>query len=212
METLFIKAIKKNKDFSLDKLDYLKQKNKKIMLFYTAQYSLLSEEVVNFFGKNIIDKKPRQILGCSNIILDKKQKKDYLVIVVADGRFHALPLATNNNLPVYIFNGYELNKISEKEITKAQQLRKTKKIKFLSSEEIGLICSVKKHQCNFNEMIKTYENLKKQNKNSYLFVFETLNFQELENFCLDVYVNFSCPGIETDNKKILNFNSIKEFC
>lgn len=212
METLFIKAVKKIKNLNLDKLNSIKKQDKKILIFYTAQYSLLSKEIMNFFGKDKIQNKPQQILGCSNIILTEKQKKQSIVLVLADGRFHALPLAIKNNLEVYVFNGYELNKILKQDIKKAQQLKKTKKIKFLSFKDIGLICSVKKHQCNFNQMMEFFKNLKKQNKkNPYVFVFETLNLQELENFCLDAYVNFSCPGIETDNKKIINFETIKEF-
>ncbi len=212
MEKFFIKAVKKNKDFDLNKLICLKKQNKKIILFYTSQYSLLCKEIFDFFKGNVIDTKPRQILGCSKINLTEKQKKEYILLVISDGRFHSLPLAIANNKEVFVFNGYELNKISNQDIKKASQLKKLKQIKFFSSEDVGLISSIKKYQCHFDEMHKFFEKLKKENKkNPYIFLFETLNLQELENFCLDICVNFSCPGIEKDNKKIINFESLEDF-
>jgi diphthamide biosynthesis enzyme Dph1/Dph2-like protein len=213
METMFVKAVKKFQSFQFDKLEQLKQEtlenNKKILIFYTAQYYELSKAVVEFLGKKNIEQEPRQVLGCSKIILSEKQKKSCEILVLADGRFHALPLSINNKKEVYVFNGFGLNKISSKDIEQSEKQKKIKQTKYLVANNIGLICSVKEHQCNFSQLERFFQEIKKEKKkNLYAFIFETLNFQELENFCLDVYVNFSCPGIEKDNLKIVNFDSL----
>jgi diphthamide biosynthesis enzyme Dph1/Dph2-like protein len=199
MKTLFIEAKKKNIEANLKELDNLPDT---IYIVYSIQYKKLAEEIKNQLNdKKIIGFS--QILGCSEI----KTSAD--ILLIGQGRFHALNLARTSGKEVYIFDNYSINKINKEEIAKENQKERGKYLKFLSSSNIGIIISIKSGQNNMNIAEKLKQKLEKQGKEVFLFLADTLNLSELENFPVDIFINTACPGLSLDSSMIINYKDIK---
>jgi 2-(3-amino-3-carboxypropyl)histidine synthase len=138
-----------------------------------------------------------QLLGCS---IDKFDAEAFLYI--GDGQFHPKALVIKNNKPVFAYNPFS-NKESIVDIGDAEKLKKRTMgaiSKFLTSKNIGVLTSSKKGQYR----IKDIEKLKQKynEKNFYVFLFDSLNFDSLEDFnFVDVWVNAACPRIIDDYNK-----------
>jgi diphthamide biosynthesis enzyme Dph1/Dph2-like protein len=199
MKTIYIPAKRKNLHFDKKVLDKLNIGNS-IDILYTIQYENLAKEVANYF-KN---KKTRlqHVTGCSII----KSKNPLLIIT--DGKFHALNIAVNSNKEIVIFNGYTIEKITQEDLDKYNKIKNAKISKFLSSDEIGIIVSTKLYQNKLKEALILKEKLNKMGKKSYVFLCDNVNMNEIENFTLPIYINTACPGLDKDNYKILNYIDI----
>ncbi len=152
-----------------------------------------------------------QLLGCS---IENFKSNNFLYI--GDGMFHPKALLLKNpKAKVFVFN--PMNKkffiMNEKEIVPWLKRKKGALLRFMTSSEVGILISTKPGQNNMNEALK----LKKKfpEKNLYFFIFDTLNFEELENFpFVEVFINTACPRIAYDDtnkirKPILNLEEIK---
>jgi len=216
MEKIFVELRKKfsNLDLSLKKLDKLP--GKIISLASSIQYIDLIPKIKKYLesqGKKVVIKKgayyKAHVLGCNSNAFDKNADT---LLLLADGKFHALNLVANLQKPIYIFNTKKLEKITEQEIEKIQQKTKAKLNKFFSQDKIGLIISTKPGQYN-----KNYQKIKKQIENKFkkqIYIFEAnnINLQELENFPqIKIWLNTACPGLSLDSDKILNLSDIQQF-
>ena len=120
-----------------------------------------------------------QVLGCSK----PNFKKTQAILLIGSGRFHAISLATETNLPIYILERYKLTKISEEEINNLKSRKKAAYLNCLQSDKVGLLVSTKPGQENLKDALSMKKKLK--NKSPYLFIgnnfvsseFENLNFQ-----------------------------------
>jgi diphthamide biosynthesis enzyme Dph1/Dph2-like protein len=186
---------------SLSKLLNILPKN--IYLAYTIQYKNLAKEIKSLLEKNRckIDGF-EQVLGCSKI------PQQDTILLVGEERFHALNLVKFSN-KVIVFDGEKFFEISEKEKKLMKNREKAKISKFLYSTNIGLLVSIK-NQSNLENAVKIRNILaeKYPDKNFQIFLFDTLDYKELENFQIDIWVNLACPGIEYDSKNILNIDSL----
>lgn len=147
-----------------------------------------------------------QILGCdvSNAIKIKDKVDSFLYI--GSGEFHPLAVAQKTNKPVFTANPItnEISKISNKDIENIKKNKKGKLIKFLSSNRIGILVSKKSGQYQLKKAIQLQ---KKLNKQSYIFLFDTLDNKQLENFPdIECWVNTACPRIE--GKNIINLEEL----
>ena len=121
-------------------------------------------------------------------------------LYIGDGLFHPIALKINNKKPVFAFNPFikKLKEITEDETKKMQQQQKAGLTKFHVSKEIGLLITTKSGQYNLNaakQLEKKYPD-----KKYYYFIFDTLDFTQLENFpFIDCYVNTACPRISYDD-------------
>ena len=124
---------------------------------------------------------------------------------IGDGLFHpkALLLAqTKNPKPVIIFDPIQ-NKVEE--VTKKsidKQLQKaTRNLKmFLNAETIGILVTIKPGQQYLQAALKLKQKLKQQNKKTYIFIDDTINLFNLENYpFIKAWVNTACPRIGTDD-------------
>lgn len=202
------------KDIQLPEIDF-SLLPKKIGLFTSVQFldilpklqKLIEEsgrEVVLF---NANTPHEGQILGCS---IRKFQGVDAF-LYLGDGRFHPTALSIENELEVYILDilSGKLSTIPDKEKEIYKRRKKVGFVKFLSSKEIGVLTTTKKGQ----ENIKIIDVLKKKypDKVFHSFLFDTLDFTQLENFpFIESFVNTACPRIAFDdsekfNKKVINF-------
>jgi diphthamide biosynthesis enzyme Dph1/Dph2-like protein len=207
MKSLFIKARKKSRDINLSALDKLP--GKKISLAATVQYSDLIPII-----KKYLEKKSKKttikninILGCNSAGFDKKADT---LLLIADGRFHALNNAFQLQREIYIFNTKNLEKISKNQIEKINKKTKAKISKFLLSENIGILISTKSGQKTNPEKLKL--KIKKLGKTPYLFKSNNINVLEFENFPqIPIYINTACPGLAIENPKILNLSDILDY-
>jgi diphthamide biosynthesis enzyme Dph1/Dph2-like protein len=197
MKTIFIPAIRKNLSFNKKVLDKLK--SKKFDILYTIQYENLAKEVRKYLkSKNKI----KQVLGCSII----KSKNN--ILLITDGKFHALNIAVNSKKEIYIFNGNKIEKITKLDIEKYNNIKKGKILRFLSSNEVGIIVSTKLYQNKLKEALILKEKIEKMNKRAYVFICDNINIDELENFSLPIYINTACPGLDKDSNRVLNYIDI----
>lgn len=145
-----------------------------------------------------------QILGCSEIKLKASP------LLIGSGKFHALSLIEQEK-EIFICNQGKINKISKQEIENFKKRQKGKLSKFLISENIGLLFSNKPGQDRSKNAEKIKKELKEKykEKNFYIFISNTLDLKELENFPVDFWINLACPGLEYDNNKITNYKKLK---
>lgn len=199
MKTLYIEA---QKNIKLDEAKLAELERvlpDTIYIAYSIQYKGLAEQVRKKIKKKISGMS--QALGCSEI------KTDSDILLIGDGRFHALNIAFNADKETWIFNNYSIDKINREEIERLKKQEKAKYSRFLMSDKAGILVSIKPGQFNLDKAVKLRQKLK--NKKSYIFLADNISEPELENFRLPVYINTACPGLEHDNAKIINCKKIE---
>ena len=200
MKTLFIPAKSKlNLDKSIIK-EISKKIPKNIAIAYSIQYKSQAEEL-----KKIL--KPiafTQVLGCSSPKFPQSTKA---ILLISDGKFHAISLALATKLPVYILENNKLSKISNKDIEKLEKQQKAAYVKFLNSKEVGILVSTKPGQQRLKHAREFKKKLK--DKRSYLFICNNINTSEFENFGLDSWVNTACPRMDMNDSRVVNIDKIK---
>ncbi|MDD5133164.1 MAG: diphthamide synthesis protein [Candidatus Nanoarchaeia archaeon] len=197
MKTLFIEA-KSKQDIS----EVLKKVNipGKVGLITTIQFL---DQVKQIKNKNYIF--AGQVLGCKADNAIKIQKKVDSYLYIGSGKFHPIWVALKTKKPVYIANPNtnEFSKLDRNEILDYEKKLKGKLNKFYSANSYGILVSVKPGQYNLKKALE----LKNKLKNSYIFMFNTLNELELENFRkIDIWINTACPRIE--GKNIINLEDL----
>ncbi len=204
IKTLFIPTQKKLKANKLKILEISKQLPKNIAIAYSVQFKNLANEIKKILSKNHNITKTIQVLGCSN---PKFQKQTQAILLIGSGRFHAISLAIETNLPIYILEKDKLNKISNKDIQKLEKKQKVAYLKFLNADKIGILISTKPGQQNLKNAIELKKKL--NDKKSYLFIANNLNISEFENFDINSWINTACPRMDMIDNRIININKIK---
>ncbi len=195
MKTLFIPA-KVNSEVNIKKIQSLKLP-KNIAIAYSIQYKEIAAKVKEILSKryNIIGM--IQILGCSRL---KFPKDTQAVLLISSGKFHAVSLAAEANLPIYILKSNEMNRVSGEEVNSFKKRKLASYVKFLNSEKIGILISTKPGQENLKKALSLKSKLK--NKTSYLFIANEINPKEFENFDIDSWVNTTCPRLDFDTSVV----------
>jgi 2-(3-amino-3-carboxypropyl)histidine synthase len=173
--------------------DYLAKKNKKVLIAKGNQ------------------KYNGQILGCDVSAGEKIKSKVDAFLYIGIGRFHPIGLAIKTKKDVFCFNpvSSHFSKIGNKEVDKYKKSIKIKKIRCLSAENIGILVSTKPGQNNQKKALEIKSRLEKKGKRCCIFLFDTLNLNELENFpFIEFWINTACPRIEEDSNKVINFQDI----
>jgi 2-(3-amino-3-carboxypropyl)histidine synthase len=201
MKTIFIPA-KIKADINTQKIDSLKLP-KEIAIAYSIQYREVAEKI-----KEILSKRHKiadfiQVLGCSKPKFSKEAKA---VLLVSSGRFHAISLASESSLPIYILESGGLKLISKEEISSIEKKKKVSYLKFLNAEKIGILISTKPAQ----EKLKSALSLKLKGKKSYLFISNNIDTKEFENFGINSWVNTACPRMDFDSS-IINISDFQKF-
>jgi len=161
-------------------------------------------------GKEVYTDKQRQaydaqLLGCDSTAGEGLlQDKVDAYLYIGTGLFHPIWLAVNVNTDVFLYDPFTKRlELMDKNIAKKYTQKREANIKrFYAAENIGILVSMKSGQINFEKGIKLKKELEKKGKNVYLFVFETLDFNQPENFpFIDCWINTACPRIFDDNEK-----------
>jgi len=202
MNPLFIPARLK---FEVNKKDISKISKKlpkNISIVHSIQYESQAKEIKRLLKDNHKITGFTQILGC----LKPKLRGD-AVLLIGDGKFHAISLAYEVQLPIYIYNTEKLQKISEKDLSDFQRHKKSAYLKFLNAKKVGILISTKPGQDNLNKAFMLKKKLKKE---SYLFICNNVNTPEFENFPeIQSWINTACPRLDMNDTRIVNFKDIK---
>jgi len=220
MELMFIEARYKKKVI-IGK--YISKLPSKVGLITTVQFIGQIKEVKSqlekegkkvFFGKGKHTVYQGQVLGCDvNSALSISNKVDAF-LYVGSGLFHPIAISLKTKKDVFTFNPLtnKFSKLDRKEAEKINKRKKGSLIKFLSSKEIGVIVTTKPGQEQLKEAFKLKNKFK--DKNFYFLIFDTIDFNQLENFpFVECFVNTACPRIALDDsvnisKSIINLRDI----
>ena len=183
---------------------------KNIGLATTVQFLDHVDSIKNFLeskGLTIFVDKMRQkyegqLLGCDFGAADKVKDKVDAFLYVGTGIFHPLGIALNIDKDVFCYDPLNaiMSKIDRNQVEKYNLKRKGAYLKFLESNEIGFLVSLKPGQNNFRKAIEWKAKLK--DKNCYIFAFDTLDFNQIENFpFVQCWVNTACNRILDDYEK-----------
>ena len=206
MKIDFIEVRYKGKITIPEKL--IKELPERIILFTTIQYhNQLPEwqKVLENLGKKVTTVKPKHsiapghLLGCGTEEWEEAKDADAF-LYVGDGLFHPKALVVHNNLPVWCYDPkreeYFAMKDEDIERAKKRQLGAIKK--FYSSEKIGVLLTIKSGQ----QRVQMSQKLKEKfpEKKFYFVIFETLNFNALEDYpFVQCWINTMCPRIGLDD-------------
>jgi len=203
MKTLFIPAKSKFKINKSRIFEISKKLPINIAITYSIQYKEQAKEIKSLLSKSYKINSFTQVLGCSKPNL---QKNTQAILLIGNGRFHAISLAFESKLPIYILEDNQLTKISQKQIEILEKKQKASYVKFLNADKVGILISTKPGQQRLSQAIDIKKKLKKQ---SYLFICNNINTSEFENFGLDSWVNTACPRIDMDDNKVVNVDRVK---
>lgn len=210
MKTLFIPSKYTGKmDLSKISIDKLP---KKIGIVTTAQFLGKIEEIKQYLEKNgkeaFIDKAKQknlgQLLGCDVGAAEKIQDNVNAFLYIGSGAFHPIGVALKTSKEVFQFNPITsvFSKLDCKEIENYKKRIKVKYIKFLSADNIGILVSTKPGQNSYKKALEIKKKMENKGKNCFVFVFDTLNSNEMENFpFIGFWVNTACPRIADDEDK-----------
>ncbi len=213
-----------------DVITYLNEKGyKTIGLYASVQFVNNLEKIRETLEKNnitvVTSKADRthvkgQLLGCDNYhnSLNLEEEID-CYLYVGDGKFHPLALVygqkdvEKGSVKEIIVNDPIQKKMSLMgfgEIIGILKKYKSSLIKFLSSDVVGVMHTIKPGQEQFRPSLALEE--KYLHKKFYHFIDNVVSFDQLENFnFIDVWVNTACPRVGFDDqekfvKGVINLN------
>jgi diphthamide biosynthesis enzyme Dph1/Dph2-like protein len=195
MRTLFIPA---KAEFDLNELKNFDKMPKRLGLVTTIQFLDELPKIKEFLEQK--GKKAEiggQIIGCNVQNAEMIKDKVDAFLYIGSGHFHPGAL-TGLGKDVYLVNG-------EKVVFRR---KKSLLAKFHASKNIGVIVSLKPGQKKpdwADELKKRYKD-----KKMYIFVCDTLDYSQLENFpFIECWVNTACPRV-ADDINVLNYQEIMQ--
>jgi len=206
MKTLFIPAKIKSiiNEKAIIELSKTFLKNiTNIAIAYSIQYEELAKMIKQILSKSHNITSFVHVLGCSKPDFPKSTEA---VLLMGSGRFHAISLAIETSLPIYIIENSKITKLSEQETEQFRKKQKAAYLKFLNSDKAGILVSSKPGQENLEKAIALKKKLKKK---AYIFIGNEINSSEFENFSLNSWINTACPRLDMESNSIVNINRIK---
>ncbi len=177
---------------------------KKIALAYSIQFKHSAEKAKKILEENHKITLFTQVLGCSKPSFPKETRA---ILLISNGKFHAVSLGYESKLPVFILDNNNFEKISEKEISSMEKNEKASYVNFLNVESVGILVTNKPGQQRLKRAIEFKKTLRKK---SYLFLGNNLETSEFENFGLKSWVNAACPRMDLNDFRIINLDKIKD--
>lgn len=207
MKVLYISS-KINSKINENKIRSLKLP-KNIAIAYSIQYKNIAEKIKEILSERHNITGMIQVLGCSK---PKFSKNTQVVLLITSGRFHAVSLALETKLPVYILESDKLREISREEISSFEKRKHVSYMNFLNSDTVGILISTKPGQENMKEALLLKDKL--GNKRSYLFLGNEIDTRQFENFNINAWINTACPRLDFEgfvfNIEDLNFRQSKD--
>lgn len=202
--------------------EFVKKLPKSVVLFTVIQYQNSFNAIKKQLEENNIKVdavKPRhtryegQLLGCSTTKFDTDAEA---FVYVGDGLFHPKALVMKNNKPVYAYDPQteQSGEVHNSDVEIIRKKLKGSYLKFLTSENIGVLITLKPGQ--YKEYMTKGLRERYPNKNFYFFVDSSFNFQSLADFpFIDIFLNTMCERIGYDDMdvqgvKIMNLEDLFE--
>ncbi len=215
VDVLFVES---RKFFDISKLQLERLDNLpdgQIGLAGTVQYLELLEIVKKYLenkGREVVIKQGAfydgHVVGCQPQAFDNDCA---VLLLLCDGKFHAMNNAIILKRGMFIFNGEELLEIKDVEIDKYYKKLKNKQTKFLVNEKVGLLVSTKIGQRSLN-YLNVKEKIESMGKKVYVFESDNIDINEFINFNdVKIFVNTSCFGLAMDDNSIINLADVVEF-
>lgn len=177
----------------------------KIGVVTTIQHLHKLDEVISQLKEAV---KGGQVLGCNADSAKQISDNVDAFLFIGSGEFHPIAVALETGKKVFKWNPdtKQLSIVKEEDVEKYRRRKQGALIRFLSSDRIGILVSVKHGQ---NRIQKALELAAKKDKEYYIFAFDTLNISDLENFpFIQCWVNTACPRIADEKPNIVNLNEI----
>ena len=215
VRVLLIETKRKFKDSDIDLSLLDKLSGKTISLAATIQYIDLIPKIKEHLesqGKKVIIKQgayhKAHVLGCNSTAFDKTADT---ILMITDGKFHAINNAIQIQKPIHVFSGRTLEKVTQEEIDAHNKKTLAKQKKFLLSDSLALILSTK-HGQHHQQINKIKTKIEKLGKKVYIFEANNINTQEFENFPqIQLWINTACFGLARDDPRIVNLQDIIQF-
>ncbi len=182
-----------------------------------VQEFLKQNKIKSFIGKPSLHAvKPGQLLGCDSTAAISVQEKVDAILYIGTGEFHPGPIEVEASKPVLKLNPFtkKITEVTQEEIRR-QKLKQLARIEnFKKAKKVGILITTKLGQSEMQGPVeKLKETLEKQGKEVFLFLGDTLNYKDLENFPdIEGWVNTACPRITDDQelirKPVVNVNEI----
>jgi 2-(3-amino-3-carboxypropyl)histidine synthase len=173
----------------------------KLGVVTTIQHLHKLDEVISQLKEAV---KGGQVLGCNVETAKQIADKVDAFLFIGSGEFHPIAMALETEKKVFKWNPLtqKLSVVKDEDVDKYKKRRKAALARFLSSNKIGILVSVKHGQNRIEEALKLAA---KKDKEYYLFAFDTLNPSDLENFpFIECWVNTACPRIADEKPNIIN--------
>ncbi|MBI2040858.1 MAG: diphthamide synthesis protein [DPANN group archaeon] len=216
MKILFVEAKAK-----LDVLPAIKanlkalQAYKKLAIAATVQFTEQLPAVQKFLEKNKIKTfigkpslhavLPGQLLGCDPTAALSVQAAD-AILYIGTGEFHPGPVEIGSKVPVLKLNPFTkiITKVTAEEIRRHKLKNLARIENFKKAKRVGILVTTKLGQSEMQGRAdKIREKLEKQGKEVYLFLADTFNYKDMENFPdIEAWVNTACPRITDDQQSI----------
>ena len=130
-----------------------------------------------------------------------------MILYLGDGMFHPKALILATTKPITIFDPIIniIKVVDRKEMQKELNKKKANLKKYLNADKIGILVTIKPGQQYMLAANKLKQQLEKEDKKAYIFIDDTLNPMNYENYpFVQCWVNTACPRIGTDD--IVNIN------
>lgn len=155
-----------------------------------------------------------QILGCDATLAKRFSSQVDAFLFIGSGDFHPLEVALETGKEVVCANPYngEVSYLLKDEVERRRRRMKAGLAKFLMSKRIGILVSTKSGQGLLRKALQLKERV--VGKEFYIFLFDTLHFQRLEDFPdIECWVNTACSRIaledyEKFNKPVVNYTEL----
>ena len=220
VQTLFIDG-KWEKEVVLGKeiIEFLKKEDiKSVALFASVQFLNLegvNEQLQNIGVKSVSTRAkrtdaPAQILGCDayhDSFQDDIISYADAVLYIGDGMFHpkALLLAQKDkpaikDLIIWDPIAEKMSVIGKKDIEQQAKKANANFTRYLAANSIGILVTIKPGQQYLALALKLKENLEKGGKKAFIFIDNTIDVKQLENYpFIEAWVNTACPRIGMDD-------------
>lgn len=186
----------------------IKKLPKNVTLALSIQYIDNAKEIVkqlNTYGikvnlfKGYHSKYSGQMIGCDMV---KDCQGGEAFFYVGDGLFHPYTLIMRSECQAHCYFPYsgEYKLIGEKEVKQIVQRHTAAQFKLVQAKNIGIIATTKYGQNNLKSALELKKFLKEKKKVT-VFISDTLDFNELENFpFVEIWINTMCPRISYDDQ------------
>lgn len=189
---------------------------RRIGIVTTIQHLHKLDEVMGFLESNGLKAiKAGQILGCDAGKAFKIKEKVDAFLYIGSGNFHPIEVAIETKKKVISANPFSntVKLISKEDIEAIEKRERGALVKFLSAEKIGILVTTKPGQKKLKQALSLKSKLEKKGKKAYIFISDTLNLAECENFnFIQAWVNTACPRIVEDKKGLLNYEIAEKNC